>query len=297
MPRGSENPTGLFCSPPRALGQGRRLVEAPVPAPVRGQGPARPSETTRVAPGARELTRWSRVVPAGGVGTDQLTGSIGHPGGVDDGRRKPGPTSPGPGAGRIVLMGPPGAGKGTQARRLARECGLVWLSSGELLRAAIAEGSPLGRRVKDAVESGELVPDGEIGRVVLGWLDGLRRRVEDPRFVLDGFPRSLSQAQALERWETSRSCPIDAVVRIVVSRPELERRLRRRARTARRLDDAADTVADRQRLDDELSVPLIDYYRRRGLLVDVDGEGDAEGVTARIEGVVGCAPYQAGSEG
>ena len=183
---------------------------------------------------------------------------------------------------RLALLGPPGAGKGTQARRLAREEHLVPLSTGELLRQAVARGTTLGRQVQGVLERGELVPDPLVVDLVLTTLDELRRKDPPPGFVLDGFPRSLAQAKALDAWAEPRGASLDAVLRLVVSRPELEERVRQRATASGRVDDGEEPVRRRLQLYSATFRPLVSYYRRRRRLVDVDGEGSEDEVAERI---------------
>ncbi|MFQ5945363.1 MAG: adenylate kinase [Anaerolineae bacterium] len=205
-----------------------------------------------------------------------------------------------------MLLGPPGAGKGTQASRLAERLGLLHLSTGDLFREAIATGSDLGRQVEAILDRGELVPD----KVTVGMV---RERMELPDaadgVVLDGFPRTVSQAEALEELLSDRAQRLDGVLYIQVGEEELIRRLsgRRICRNCgtnyhvqfrpprqegvcdicggvlyQREDDRPETVRHRIQVYLEATSPLIEYYRRRGLLREIDGEGEIEAVQQRI---------------
>jgi adenylate kinase len=211
---------------------------------------------------------------------------------------------------RIVLLGAPGSGKGTQSQRLVERAGIPQISTGDLLRGAVARGTELGRQAKAAMDSGRLVDDS----LVLGMI---RERLAeaDARngFILDGFPRNLAQAQALEQLLASLGQPLDAVVQLEVDYAELMRRLSGRRtcadcgrvfnllssapsaseklcpktgaphRLIQRPDDNEATVAERLRVYDEKTRPLVDFYRSRGLLRVIDAEGDVEEVTRRLE--------------
>jgi adenylate kinase len=144
----------------------------------------------------------------------------------------------------------------------------------------------LGSQVKSSVESGDLVPDPLVIRMVLLRLEEDRREAPPRGFVLDGFPRSVPQAIALDRWAERRGCPLHVAVRLLVSRVELERRLQRRAQGLGRADDAVDRVGHRIELYQATAHALVSYYRRRGLLADVDGEGDEDEVARRVDRVV-----------
>jgi adenylate kinase len=186
---------------------------------------------------------------------------------------------------RVVLFGPPGSGKDTQGRRLAQRHDLALLSTGEILRQEVAARAPLASGIRSSVESGDLVPDALVVRMVLLRLEEYRRDV--PRgFVLDGFPRSVPQAIALDTWAERHQCPLHVVVRLLVSRAELERRLRRRAVALRRADDAVDRIEHRMELYHATADALASYYRRRGLLTDVDGEGHEDEVARRVDRAV-----------
>jgi adenylate kinase len=162
----------------------------------------------------------------------------------------------------------------------------VLLSTGEVLRQAVAARTHLGRQVKSSVEAGELVPDPLVIKVVLLRLEEERRGAAPHGFVLDGFPRSVPQAVALDRWAERAGCPLHVAVHLLVSRVELERRLRRRAQTLGRPDDAVDHIGHRIDLYQATADSLASFYRRRGMLADVDGEGDEDEVARRVDRAV-----------
>ena len=174
----------------------------------------------------------------------------------------------------IALLGPPGSGKGTQAARLRDDLGFATLASGELLRAARAEGTELGRRAAEYMDRGDLVPDELIVGIVLAAL----RAAEDTPVLLDGFPRNVEQAEAL----TENGRDVSAAILIDVLDDEVERRIltRRQGRS----DDNPETVRERLRVYHETTGPLTAYYERRGVLRTVDGCGDAEAVYERVRG-------------
>ncbi|HXV74518.1 MAG TPA: adenylate kinase [Sphingomonadales bacterium] len=196
----------------------------------------------------------------------------------------------------LILLGPPGAGKGTQARHIAEEKGIVQLSTGDMLREAVAEGGELGKKAKAAMEAGALVAD----EIVVGII---AERIEGPDcargFILDGFPRTLAQAEALDHMLAAKSRRLDAVIEIKVDEEELVKRIAGRfscatcqanyhdafqrpkkegicdkcggTRFIRREDDKAETVRARFETYRRQTAPLLPYYRARGVLRSVDG--------------------------
>jgi adenylate kinase len=178
---------------------------------------------------------------------------------------------------RLLMLAPPGAGKGTQATRLATHFRIEHISSGDLLREEVAAGSDLGRRVRGYVEQGDLVPDDVVMAIVWD-----RVRATSSGFVLDGFPRTLEQARAARELGRRHGITLDAVVYLRVRRDELLRRLVERAGTEWRADDREDVIRHRLDVFDAVTGPLIDYYRDRGILVSVDGEGPVDEVTGAI---------------
>jgi adenylate kinase len=180
---------------------------------------------------------------------------------------------------RVVLLGPPGSGKGTQAKLLAERLGIPQISTGEMLRAAVREGTPLGQRVKAVMEVGELVSDDLMIALI-------RERIAAPDalagFVLDGFPRTVDQAAALDRLLEGNGKAISAVVNLSVPDSALIDRLAGRSGQEKRSDDRRETVLERLRVYHEKTEPLAEFYRGRRLLTDVDGMGEIAEVAGRI---------------
>jgi adenylate kinase len=198
---------------------------------------------------------------------------------------------------RLIFLGPPGAGKGTQARELAREWGVPQIATGEMLREAVAAGTPLGREAKRLMATGALVPDD----VMIGLIaERLRQPDAAGGFILDGFPRTIAQAEALDRLLKNLGQTLDAVLYFEVAEPELVRRLTgrrlcRQCQTAfhlvsapprreglcdrcggdlyQREDDSEATVRNRLQVYASQTSPLLDYYRQRGQLAPISGEG------------------------
>jgi len=219
---------------------------------------------------------------------------------------------------RIVLLGPPGSGKGTQSQRLMQREHIPQISTGDLLRAAVACGSELGLKAKHAMDAGRLVED----ELVLGMIRERLRKPDARRgFILDGFPRNLAQAQSLERLLKALRQPLDAVVQLEVDYPELVRRISGRRtcadcgrvfnlstspaqliesepchctgashRLIQRPDDNEATVAERLRVYEEKTRPLIEFYRARALLRVINAEGGVEEVTDRLEQALHAVP-------
>ena len=217
---------------------------------------------------------------------------------------------------RIILLGAPGSGKGTQSQRLIERHPIPQVSTGDLLRAAVAKGSALGLKAKAAMDAGQLVSDD----IVLAML---RERLAEPDaaggFILDGFPRNLAQARELDKLLAEIGQPLDAVIVMDVDRAELARRIAGR-RTCRRCgrvfnvltsppgpeetcpatggphdlyqrpDDNEATVAERLRVYEEKTRPLVDFYARRGILQKVSAEGAVDAVTARVEAALENLP-------
>jgi len=191
---------------------------------------------------------------------------------------------------RLILLGPPGAGKGTQAQRLVEKHGIVQLSTGDMLRAAVRAGTPVGRKAKDIMARGDLVPD----EVVVGIVSD---RIDQPDarngFILDGFPRTVPQAEALERMLAGKKLKLDAVIEIRVDEKALLDRIVTRiaqmeARGEKvRPDDNPEALKTRLHAYRVQTAPLLDYYGKKGLLRSVDGMDSIDAVTAAIDRALG----------
>tara|TARA_R110002096_G_scaffold134313_1_gene285495 strand:+ start:1573 stop:2145 length:573 start_codon:yes stop_codon:yes gene_type:complete len=188
----------------------------------------------------------------------------------------------------IILLGPPGAGKGTQARRLQEKHGLVQLSTGDMLRAAVASGSEIGMTAKAIMEAGDLVPDAVVVQIISERLDA----PDTSRGVtLDGFPRTTSQAEALDAMLAEQGRVLDAVVELTVDEAILVDRIEKRAEETlgARADDNVETLRKRLEVYHEQTAPIIPYYKAKGMLKRVDGMMEIEQVTAALESVLGLA--------
>ena len=189
---------------------------------------------------------------------------------------------------RLILVGPPGAGKGTQAQRLVARHGIVQLSTGDMLRAAAAAGTPVGNRAKAIMDRGELVPDDVMIEIIA-------ERIQRPDcahgFILDGFPRTIAQAEALSDLLDKQGLKLDAVIEIVVDEEALRHRIEGRAKETggARADDNLATLAKRLSVYRAQTAPVADYYRKRGMLRQVDGMGSVDEVTGAIEGALAAA--------
>jgi adenylate kinase len=186
---------------------------------------------------------------------------------------------------RLILLGPPGAGKGTQAARIAAAHGIVPLSTGEMLRAAAAEGSALGARAKALMDRGELVSDDVMVPIIA---ERLRQPDCAGGFILDGFPRTIAQAEALDRLLEEMGASLDAVIEIGISESYLLTRIETRAKETdgARGDDTPETLHKRLSVYHQRTEPVTDYYRRSGLLTTIDGAGSKDEVTEAIEAVL-----------
>jgi adenylate kinase len=180
---------------------------------------------------------------------------------------------------RLVVLGPPGAGKGTQAVRLADHFACADVATGDIFRANVAEGTELGRAAQEYMDRGDLVPDEVVIAMVM---ERLAESDCDGGFVLDGFPRTVNQAEALDRRLVDLGVPLHAVLCFEADEEELLRRLAGRAAAQHRADDAEQTIRHRLEVFAIKTRPLIDYYAHRGLLVKVDAIGPIEVVTKRI---------------
>jgi adenylate kinase len=180
---------------------------------------------------------------------------------------------------RIVLLGPPGAGKGTQAAQVACRFGCPHIATGDIFRANVAEGTELGRAAQEYMDRGDLVPDEVVIAMVM---ERLAESDCDGGFVLDGFPRTVNQAEALDRRLVDLGSPLETALSFDVTEEELLRRLAGRAAAQHRADDAEQTIRHRLEVFGIKTRPLIDYYAHRGLLIKVDAIGPIEVVTKRI---------------
>jgi len=180
---------------------------------------------------------------------------------------------------RIVLFGPPGSGKGTQAELLRKAWGLPQISTGDMLREAVRRKTPMGEEARKHMERGELVPDAVMTRAVE---ERLSRKDCARGFILDGYPRTLAQAQALETFLRGRGQALDAVVSLRVEEEEVIARMTGRGRS----DDSEAVIRHRLQVYRRITEPLVRYYRELGKLVEVDGQGPVEEITRRIGAAV-----------
>jgi adenylate kinase len=190
---------------------------------------------------------------------------------------------------RLILLGPPGAGKGTQAQRLVEKHDIPQLSTGDMLRAAVAAKTPVGLKAKAVMDAGELVSDDIVNAIVA-------ERIDQPDcargFVLDGYPRTLPQADAVEKMLAERGTPLDVVIEFVVDDKALVGRVLKRAEEARaagkpvRKDDTAEVFDERLREYYKKTAPLIGYYYAKRQLKTVDGMADIDSVTGQIEAIL-----------
>lgn len=184
---------------------------------------------------------------------------------------------------RLILLGPPGAGKGTQGHLLSKTYGIPEISTGDILRAAVRDQTPLGLEAKRYMDAGDLVPD----EVIIGIA---RERLSEADtaagFILDGFPRTVPQAEALDQMLLEMQRPLDHVLSIEVPDDELFERLSKRREIENRTDDSDDAIRNRLVVYQDNTAPLIDYYRRTGLLRAVPGVGTVDDISERITAVL-----------
>src|SRR3954447_1282218 len=180
---------------------------------------------------------------------------------------------------RLLIMGPPGAGKGTQAKYIAEHFKIPAISTGDIFRANVSQGTPLGVEAKRFMDAGEYVPD-ELTNLMV------RNRIDEPDagrgFLLDGYPRTLAQVEELDGMIKHTGHALDAVVVLTVDEEELVQRLLQRAETEGRADDTEDVVRRRQEVYHDQTAPLIGVYRDRGLMIEVDGMGEVDEVSKRV---------------
>ncbi|MBZ5739644.1 adenylate kinase [Nocardioides mangrovi] len=180
---------------------------------------------------------------------------------------------------RLIIMGPPGAGKGTQAKFIAEHFKIPAISTGDIFRANVSEGTPLGLEAKRYMDAGEYVPD-EVTNLMV------RNRIDEPDavsgFLLDGYPRTLAQVEELDGMINFTGHRLDAVVCLTVDQDEIVGRLLQRAQVEGRADDTEDVIRRRQEVYLEQTEPLIEVYKQRGIVVEIDGMGEVSDVTSRI---------------
>lgn len=186
----------------------------------------------------------------------------------------------------LIILGPPGAGKGTQAQRIQDKHGYIQLSTGDMLRAAVTAGTEIGRQAGEIMTRGDLCPDWMV-------VDIIAERIEEPDakrgFILDGFPRNVAQAEALDAMLKSKGSGLDAVIELEVDDTILIERIEKRAAETEggaRSDDNAESLKKRLQVYHEQTAPLIEYYRSRGLLKGVDGMAPIDSVTEQIESIL-----------
>ncbi len=187
---------------------------------------------------------------------------------------------------KLILLGPPGAGKGTQAQRLEENHGYIQLSTGDMLRAAVAAGTEIGLQTKDLMARGELVPNDVVVEIISERID-LPDCVDG--FILDGFPRNVAQAEALDEMLADKNLKLDAVVEIAVNDGILINRIEKRASETvggPREDDNAESLKNRLVVYHEQTAPLIEYYHNKGVLKSIDGMADVDEVSKQIEEVL-----------
>ncbi len=186
---------------------------------------------------------------------------------------------------RLLILGPPGAGKGTQAARLAEHFGIPAISTGDIFRANIKNGTELGKQVEEITASGGYVSDDITNAIVEDRLDE-----DDARegFLLDGYPRTTGQVTALDRMLGKHDHALDKVLALTVDEDAVVSRLLKRAEVEGRADDSEDVIRDRQAIYRRETAPLVEVYAERGLIVEVDGLGEVDEVTQRVLAALGA---------
>jgi adenylate kinase len=188
---------------------------------------------------------------------------------------------------RLILMGPPGAGKGTQARVVADHFGIPAISTGDIFRANVSQGTPLGKKAQEYMDAGEYVPDEVTNLMVRARID---EPDAEPGFLLDGYPRTLAQVEELDGMIRHTGHELDATVVLTVDPDEIVERLLQRAQVEGRTDDTEDVVRRRQEVYAEQTEPLIGVYRGRGIVHEIDGMGAVDEVTKRIFDALDVVP-------
>ena len=180
---------------------------------------------------------------------------------------------------RLVIMGPPGAGKGTQSARISEKCSIPAISTGDIFRANIKNQTDLGRRVEQILASGGYVPDEVTNEIIkdrLGWDDATNG------FLLDGYPRTTGQVDFLDTFLAGTGHPLDGVIELTVDEDAVVRRLLKRAEVEGRADDSEAVIRERQAIYRAETAPLIELYEKHGVLLKVDGMGEVDEVAARL---------------
>jgi adenylate kinase len=184
---------------------------------------------------------------------------------------------------RILLLGAPGVGKGTQAQRLVQKLGIPQISTGDMLRTAVADGTPVGRAAKAYMDRGDLVPDDVVIKVA-------EHRLQQPDvargFILDGFPRTRPQAEALDGILKRLGRALECCLVLSADEAALAERILKRSTIEGRSDDSEETVLNRMRIFKKQTAPLIEYYRPHGIVAEIDGIGSVEEVGKRIDGAL-----------
>jgi len=188
---------------------------------------------------------------------------------------------------RMILMGPPGAGKGTQAKVVAEHFGIPAISTGDIFRANVSQGTALGKKAQEYMDAGEYVPDEVTNLMVRARID---EPDAEPGFLLDGYPRTLAQVEELDGMVAFTGHRLDAVVVLTVDPEEIVRRLLQRAEVEGRADDTEDVVRRRQEVYLEQTEPLIGVYREHGIVFEIDGMGEVDDVTKRIFEALDAVP-------
>jgi adenylate kinase len=187
---------------------------------------------------------------------------------------------------RLILMGPPGAGKGTQAEALAEKIGGAHISTGDIFRANVKDQTELGQTAQRYMDAGEYVPDEVTNAMVKDRLS----RDDAESFILDGYPRTVDQVETLDAMLADLGRPLDVVLALVVDQEELIGRLLKRAETSGRADDTEEVIRHRQKVYAAETAPLLEVYGERGLLREVDGMGDVDEIARRIASALESPP-------
>ena len=183
----------------------------------------------------------------------------------------------------LIIFGPPGSGKGTQAVKLSNSLGLVHLSTGDILRQAITNKTPLGEKAKAYIDKGELVPDEDVAQMVVNAVD---RNPDAGGFIFDGFPRNVFQAEFLDRTLKERGTSIHYLIALEVPREELIKRLLKRAEIENRTDDNKQVIENRIKVYYDQTLPVMDHYKKQGKYYAVNGLGTIEDVNKRISDIL-----------